>query len=197
MIPERSKRFVWLISIDITAILCTIYRPTSSHSFTSFDSMSRINSLWPSDAIWQDRFGPTLAQVMAWYLTTPNHYLNQCWLISGDNWYLSQGNFTRDIWAIHQWNYLENKITYQKVDTNLPGTNELRYVFSDSVRVPWSGITDLTLNVRGPSYLGLTMSISWLLMPWLLTSPGHPQPWYWLCRICRPWSYLRKDFNVK
>ena len=22
-------------------------------------------------------------------------------------------------------------------------------------------------------------SISWLLMPWLLTSPGHQQPWYW------------------
>ena len=43
----------------------------------------------------------------------------------------------------------------------------------------------LTLNVRGPSYLGLTRSISWLLMPWLLTSPGHQQPWYWLCRLCR------------
>ena len=34
----------------------------------------------------------------------------------------------------------------------------------------------LTLNVRGPSYLGLTRSISWQLMPWLLTSPGHQQP---------------------
>ena len=53
----------------------------------------------------------------------------------------------------------------------------------------------LTLNVRGPSYLGLTRSISWLLMPWLLTSPGHQQPWYWLCRICRSWSYSRKDFK--
>ena len=30
-----------------------------------------------------------------------------------------------------------------------------------------------TLDVRGPSYLGLTRSISWLLLPWLLTSPGH------------------------
>ena len=38
----------------------------------------------------------------------------------------------------------------------------------------------LTLNVQGPSYLSLTRSISWLLMPWLLTSPGHQQPWYWL-----------------
>ena len=89
----------------------------------------------------------------------------------------------------------------------------------------------LTLNVRGPSCLGLTRSISWLLMPWLLSrqglalltlswdknwdshslvngypcfypriafvapSPGHQQPWYWLCSICRPWSYTRKDFK--
>ena len=53
----------------------------------------------------------------------------------------------------------------------------------------------LTLNVRGPSYLGVTRSISWLLMPWLLTSPGHQQPWYWLCRICKSWSYLTKDFK--
>ena len=53
----------------------------------------------------------------------------------------------------------------------------------------------LTLNVWGPSYLGLTTSISWLLMPWLLTSPGHQQPWYWLYRICRFFSYLRKCFK--
>ena len=53
----------------------------------------------------------------------------------------------------------------------------------------------LTLNVRGPSYLGSTRSISWLLMPWLFASPGHQQPWYWLCRMGRPLFYLRKDFN--
>ena len=53
----------------------------------------------------------------------------------------------------------------------------------------------LTLNTRGPSYLGLTRSISWLLMPGLLTSPGHQQPWYWLYKICRSCSYLRKDFK--
>ena len=59
----------------------------------------------------------------------------------------------------------------------------------------WFFSLALTLNVRGPSYLGLTGSISWLLMPWLLTSPGHQQPWYWLCRIGRFLSHLRKDFN--
>ena len=36
---------------------------------------------------------------------------------------------------------------------------------------------ELTLSMWGLSYLGLTRSILWLLMPWLLTSPGHQQPW--------------------
>ena len=39
------------------------------------------NSLWPSDTIWRQRSGSTLAQVMACCLTAPSHYLNQCWLI--------------------------------------------------------------------------------------------------------------------
>ena len=39
-----------------------------------------LNSLKPSDAIWRPRSGSTLAQVMACCLTTPSHYLNQCWL---------------------------------------------------------------------------------------------------------------------
>ena len=40
-----------------------------------------------------------------------------------------------------------------------------------------------------------TRSISLLLMPWLLSSPGHQQPWYWLCRIASSLTYLRKNFN--
>ena len=35
----------------------------------------------PDDATWQQRPGSTLAQVMAWSLAAPNHYLNQYWLI--------------------------------------------------------------------------------------------------------------------
>ena len=50
----------------------------------------------------------------------------------------------------------------------------LRYTFG----VPGRHKIVLALNVRGPSYLGLTRLISWLLMPWLLTSPGHQQPLY-------------------
>ena len=41
----------------------------------------KVNSLWPSDTIWRQRSGSTLAQVMTCCLTAPSHYLNQCWLI--------------------------------------------------------------------------------------------------------------------
>ena len=58
-------------------------------------------------------------------------------------------------------------------------------------------LLNLALNVPGPSYLGLTRSISWawLLMPWLHTSPGHQRAWYRLCGICRSCSYFRTDFK--
>ena len=65
----------------------------------------------------------------------------------------------------------------------------VRYMYSKALR------RRLTLNMRGSSYLGLTRSVSWLLMPWLLTSPGLQQPWYWLYRICRSCFYLKKDFK--
>ena len=55
--------------------------------------------------------------------------------------------------------------------------------------------TLLTLSVWGPSHIGLIWSISWLLMPWLLLSPGHQQPWYCLCGIAQSWSFMRNDFN--
>ena len=45
-------------------------------------SWSRVNSLWPSDAITWQGTESTLAQVMAWCRQAPSHYLNQCWLIS-------------------------------------------------------------------------------------------------------------------
>ena len=44
-------------------------------------ALPEINSLGPIDAIWRQKTGSTLAQVMACCLTAPSHYLNQCWLI--------------------------------------------------------------------------------------------------------------------
>ena len=64
-----NKRVIWsVISKDQSLMIC-LY------------TCVRVNSLWPSDAIWRQRSGSTLAQVMACWLTAPSHYLNQCWLI--------------------------------------------------------------------------------------------------------------------
>ena len=50
-------------------------------------------------------------------------------------------------------------------------------------------------SMWGSSDLDLIGSLSWLLMPWLLASPGYQQPWYWLCEIGRSWSFRRKNSN--
>ena len=70
-------------------------------------SALHINSLGPCDAIWRQRSGSTLAQVMACCLTAPSHYLNHCRLIfSKVEWHSLKGKFTRDTSAINHWNYL-------------------------------------------------------------------------------------------
>ena len=62
---------------------------------------SPLNSLGPSDTIWRQISGSTLAQVMAYCLMAPSHYLNQCWLIlSKVQWHSYDGNFIRDTSAI-------------------------------------------------------------------------------------------------
>ena len=47
----------------------------------------------------------------------------------------------------------------------------------------WKTFTILTLSMQGPSFLDLTGSISWFLMPWLIVLPIHQQPWYWLGKL--------------
>ena len=80
----------------------------------------------------------------------------------------------------------------------------LQCYFTDNETTVWFKTPVGILNDKGEnylyqplinSYLGLTRSISWLLKPWLLSSPGHQQPCYWLCKLGRPLSYTRRDFN--
>ena len=40
-----------------------------------------------------------------------------------------------------------------------------------------------------------TIWIPWLLMPWLLVSPGHQHPCYWLYMIGNSVAFMGKDFN--
>ena len=57
----------------------------------------------------------------------------------------------------------------------------------------------LTFLVLRLEYYGISTWILWLLIPWWLLSPGHQQPWYWLCTIvCSmndPLSIIRKYFK--
>ena len=87
----------------------TIDANTLASSATGSATAMGFNSLGPSDAIWWQKLGSTLAQVEVCCLTAPSHYLNQCWLIiSKVEWHSSKGEFTRDTSAINHWNYLEN-----------------------------------------------------------------------------------------
>ena len=106
-----------------------------------YECHSIFNSLRPSDVIWRQRTGSTLAQVMAfclteptctvinpilltYLLTAPSHYLNQCWLIiSKVLWHSCEDNFTRDTSAINHQNWPENY--FSKFLSNLLGANEL------------------------------------------------------------------------
>ena len=72
---------------------------------------------WPSNAIWRQRSGSTLAPVMACCLMTPGHYLDQhSLIISKDHWHSSEDNFTR---------YIRHQTL--KFHSNLPGANELTH----------------------------------------------------------------------
>ena len=83
--------------------------------------------LWPSDAIWRQISGSTLAQGMTCCLTAQSHHLNRCWLIiSKVEWHSSKGNSTRDTSAINHWNYMK-KTKYLKCHSNFPGASELMH----------------------------------------------------------------------
>ena len=88
---------------------------------TAADCKSDFDSLGPSDAIWPQRCGSTLAQVMACCLTAPSHYMNQCWLIISGihlrtiSQEIPQPSITR----------ISLKIVYLQFLSNLPGANEL------------------------------------------------------------------------
>ena len=77
-----------------------------------------INSLGPSDAIWRQKSGTTLPQVMACCLTAPSHYLNQCWLIIRKvQWCSSEDNFISNTTEIIL------KMIYKIFHSNLPVNN--------------------------------------------------------------------------
>ena len=45
-------------------------------------------------------------------------------------------------------------------------------------------------------YFWKTRSIPWLLMPWLLVSPDHQQPWYWLHKVKQMFDIHEEGFQL-
>ena len=114
------------------------------------------------------------------------------WILSTDLSNRLQRNLNRKVEICMQENAIENVVT--KLETILSRPQYVKNAVSKSA--PFcSGLNVLTLSMGETELSWLTRSISGLLMPWLLASPGHQQPWYWLCKIDKSWSYTRKDFN--
>ena len=53
-----------------------VCRPSCKHTTNHYVKL-KVNSLWPSDAIWWHKPGSILAQILACCQTAPRHYLNQ------------------------------------------------------------------------------------------------------------------------
>ena len=75
------------------------------------------------------------------------------------------------------------QLSYQGHEARLSNMVKMDLQKSEITTMKWLFVSILTLPVLKPGYSAIIRSISWLLMPWLLASPGHQQPWYWICRI--------------
>ena len=107
-----------------------------------------VNSLRPSDAIWRWRSWSTLVQVMAYCLTAPCHYLNQCWIIIREvPWHSSGCIIMEDLKK--PINKTRLKIAILKWHSGLPGANEFS-VFSRILNVPTVVVYHPTLGVLTP-----------------------------------------------
>ena len=101
------------ISQPVPKLLFCIRSLKINYTFTitaaTFPRGQWVNSLWPSEVIWQKRSWSILAQVMACCLTAPSHCLNQCWLIiSKVERHSSKASSQEITSTINHWNSLEH-----------------------------------------------------------------------------------------
>ena len=114
-ILTTSNRKDWKTTIGITPLVLALA--------TKLDfSFLQCNSLWPSEAIWQNRSGSTLDQVMACCLMAPSHYLNQCSLP------ISESNFTASVQDTILYNEFEN---HTVIHFGKKSNTDLRYTLKD------------------------------------------------------------------
>ena len=153
-------------------------------------SSESVNSLWPSDAIWRQRSGSTLVQIMACCLTAPSHYLNQCWLIiSKVQWHPSESNFTRDtsaITCISHWNnawklFVENFVQISKG----PMRKRRQFIIIEPVDVPAPlGAGPFAGGLLANIYSSLLYMSEYAPEPSSVPFGARPLRWQWWLQIC-------------
>ena len=85
--PSHESKVLWLLCWDSklwfspNQTIIFLFRIRNPLQYVSRETVWYVNSLWSREAIWQHGTMSILAQVMAWCLMAPSHYLNQCWLI--------------------------------------------------------------------------------------------------------------------
>ena len=91
------------VTRSLTAMILCIFLPSASENFKNcyvFLSMNDIECKYLLTHCglvtpYGNRSVSTLVQVMAWCLTAPCHYLNQCWLLTGEVlWYSPKTKFS-------------------------------------------------------------------------------------------------------
>ena len=111
---DRQLTLADMYSLDLHKLEeWTTLRALDTHAMVSQrlynPSGNCINSLWPGGTTWWHRSISPLAQIMAWCLTSPSHYLNHCWLIITEVlWHSAGGNFTENAHDIFHWYEFEN-----------------------------------------------------------------------------------------
>ena len=141
---------------------------------------------------------------MAWCLTAPSHYLNQCWLIiSKVPRHSSEGIIIRSA-DINRWNKIENCILKIKsrspwgqcVNKHVIQHIIMSYKVKMSVDVSWNVLYSVTPSRRSPAYLYF----------WL--HPNHPStPWqdthtlkFASCAPCsarKKWGIQRSKASIR
>ena len=93
---------MWILGImGISVCLIVVWKhhidALMQERLNSIANALELRLSYTNPLIWWHRSGSALALVMAWYLTAPSHYLNQCWLIIRCVlWHLPEISFTRN-----------------------------------------------------------------------------------------------------
>ena len=170
------------VSLNYT-LLTSISDQHGTGSSGNSDAMHRQRSFSVvaySDAMWRERSGSRLAQVMVCCLTASSHFLNSFWLIASEVLLQSpESNFTRITSAIH-WKYLLEK-----------------WLFKNLIRLAQGPMSWNIIRFEIKVWISL-------MIPWdcIIISPNQSIPqcffWYWHCHMMvrywtTRWSYLMLD----